>query len=334
MELKFLKAGTGDSILVHHKGFNIIIDGGDDSKYLLSEVDKIHQKGEIINLLVITHHDEDHIKGIIDLLNHINERDYNNESKFINKVVFNSPRKVLDKLPSNKENKLSYQQAYDVEELLLELNTEWTTYTDKDESIVFDDLEISFLSPTTEDLKEYSTNTGAYLTGDFKCDWKVPMAKLDKYIDDSSLDSSIANRSSVVLKLQSENKNVLLTGDVTPERLKCIINNLSAKNGDNPVPFDIVKLPHHGSYRSITKEIIEKINCTNFVLCTNSKKYYLPNKRALLKILKYSNRADRQPINFIFNYVEALNNLQITNKDKKDYNFTLTPNNEQYGISI
>lgn len=333
MEIKFLKAGTGDSILVHNKGFNIIIDGGDDSKYLLAEVDKIYHKDEFIDLLIITHHDEDHIKGILDLLNHINENNYN-KSEFIKKVVFNSPRKVLDKIPSNKENKLSYKQAYDVEELLIKLNTEWSTYTENDDSLKFDDLEISFLSPTKEDLKEYSTKKGAYLTGDFKCDWEAPMTKLDKYIDDSSLDNSIANRSSVVIKLQSENKNALLTGDVTPERLKYIVNKLSAKNANNPVPFDIVKLPHHGSYRSITKEIIEKIKCNNFVLSTNSKKHFLPNKRTLLKILKYSDRTDRQPINFIFNYAEALHNLEITNKDKKDYNFILTPNNERYGISI
>lgn len=44
MKIKFLKAGTGDSILIHHKIYNILIDGGNDSSYLLNEIEKIHKK--------------------------------------------------------------------------------------------------------------------------------------------------------------------------------------------------------------------------------------------------------------------------------------------------
>lgn len=333
MEIKFLKAGTGDSILVQHKSHNIIIDGGNDSKYLLSEVDKIFSEGQSIDLLIITHHDDDHIKGIIDLLNHINENGYNKDLSFIKKVIFNSPRKVLGKLPENNANQLSYKQAYDVEELLTRTQADWTRYTDKSEALNFDDLVINILSPTAEDLEKYSVQKGAYLTGDFKCDWNSPMDKLERYIDDSSIDKSISNKSSIVIKLQTENKAILLTGDTTPDRLESVLTKLTNENDGNPVKFDIVKLPHHGSYRSITKLIIEKIKCNTFIVSTNSKKHFLPNKRALLKILKYTDRTDRQPINFVFNYEETINNLEITNKEKKDYNFILTPNNKAYGIS-
>lgn len=333
MEIKFLKAGTGDSIIVHHKSYNIIIDGGNDSKYLISEVDKIFTNRQFIDLLVITHHDDDHIKGIIDLLNHINENQYNNDLKFIKKVIFNSPRKVLGKFPDNSANQLSYKQAFDVEELLTRAQADWTMYTDKSESILFEDLVIDVLAPTVEDLEKYSGQKGAYLTGDFRCDWKSPIEKLERFIDDSSADKSISNKSSIILKLQAENKAVLLTGDTTPDRLETVLTKLTNENDGNPIKFDIVKLPHHGCYRSITKQIIEKIICNTYIISTNSKKHFLPNKRALLKILKYTDRTDRQPINFIFNYEEVINNLELTNKDKKDYNFILTPNNKPYGIS-
>lgn len=333
MEIKFLKAGTGDSILVQHKSYNIIIDGGNDSKYLLSEVDNIFSKGQSIDLLIITHHDDDHIKGIIDLLNYVNENEYNKDLGFIKKVIFNSPRIVHGKLLDNNANYLSYKQAYDVEELLSRTQADWKRYTDKSESLKFDDLVIDILSPTDEDLENYSVQKGAYLTGDFKCDWDSPMDKLERYIDDSSIDKSISNKSSIVLKLQTGNKAILLTGDTTPDRLETVLTKLKNKNDGNLVKFDIVKLPHHGSYRSITKKIIEKIKCNTFIVSTNSKKHFLPNKRTLLKILKYSDRTERQPINFIFNYEETINKLEITNKDKKEYNFILTPNNKPYGIS-
>lgn len=333
MEIKFLKAGTGDSIIVQHKNHNIIIDGGNDSKYLISEVDKISSKGQSIDLLVITHHDDDHIKGIIDLLNHINENGYNKDMSFVKKVIFNSPRKVLGKLKDNNVNHLSYKQAYDVEELLIRTHADWTRYTDTSDSLKYEDLVIDILSPTAEDLEKYSLQKGAYLTGDFRCDWNSSMGTLEKHIDDNSIDKSISNKSSIVLKLQTEDKTVLLTGDTTPDRLETVLTKLTNKNNGNPIKFDIVKLPHHGSYRSITKQIIEKIKCNTFIISTNSKKHFLPNKRAILKILKYTDRTDRQPVNFVFNYEETINKLEITNKEKKDYNFILTPNNKPYGIS-
>ena len=334
MEVKILKAGSGDSILVHHKKSNILIDGGNDSKYLISEIDNIYTKKEIIDLLIITHHDDDHIKGIIDLLNHINENKYNKDSEFIKKVIFNSPRKVLGKLSKDTSNNLSYKQAYEVEELLEKTNVEWEIHTDKSESIKYNDLVLDFLSPTKEDIDKYSSKTGAYLTGDNKNDWKSSMSQLDKYIDDKSQDKSVPNKSSVVLKIQTDDKKILLTGDVTPDRLELILDKLSKENNNLPVEFDYVKLPSHGSYRSMSKKIIEKLKCKNFIISTNSKKYYLPNKRTLLKILKFSDRTDNQPINFIFNYDESITNLEISKKEKIDYNFKLTPNNKSYGFSF
>lgn len=334
MEIKFLKAGNGDAILVHHKRKNILIDGGNDSRYLLEQINLIHQNEEIIDLLIITHHDDDHIKGIIDLLKLINEGEYGDKTKFIKQVVFNSPRLYLGKIQTIKDRLLSYKQAHETEELLLSINPIWKTFTDQSESIIFDELKIDFLSPTLEDIKEYSENKGAYLSSDYKCDWNSSMHILDKYIDDKSQDTSLFNKSSVVVKLECDNKKVLLTGDVTPARLEKIIEKLVSDNQENPIEFDYIKLPHHGSYRSINKKIVENILCKNYIISTNSKKYFLPNKRALLKILKFSKREKSEKINFIFNYSESLSNLNITNKELKDYNFTLTSNNKQYGINI
>ena len=48
MKIKFLKAGTGDSIVIKHAQYNIIIDGGNDSSYLLTEISKIKDRNECI----------------------------------------------------------------------------------------------------------------------------------------------------------------------------------------------------------------------------------------------------------------------------------------------
>lgn len=334
MEVKFLKAGSGDSILIHHEEYNILIDGGNDSTHLLREVNKLHENEQAIDLLMITHHDDDHIKGIIDLLKQVvTDKLFGEPDDFIRKVIFNSPRLALGKIEGAQEKELSYKQAYDVEELLRKLKTDWLKYTDESEPLTFGNLKIHFLSPTHTDLDKYCTQSGVYLSGDYKCDWDTPLSVLDKYLNDSSQDKSIPNRSSVVIQVECEGKKMLLTGDVTPKRFKEITDKLVEENKGEPVSFDLVKLPHHGSYRSLNKDILSNLKCKRFVISTNSKKHYHPNKRALLKVLKYVPR-DKEQISFIFNYRETIELLGISEKEKKDFNFSLIPNNEDYGISV
>ena len=331
MEIKFLKAGTGDSILIHHEKHNILVDGGNDSRYLLNEIDAIYKNNEVIDLLIITHHDDDHIRGIIDLLELIVKGNYGEPKKFIKKVIFNSPRLILEKLPAKKNKSLSYKQAHLVEELLMNISPNWEKCTDESDSIEFAGLKIDILSPNDSSIEKYSEHKNVYLTSDYRCDWNTPMYILEKHLTDESQDKSIPNMSSVVLKLECDDKKVLLTADVTPDRLEFILNKLVEDNEGIPLSFDYVKLPHHASYRSLNKKIIENIRCDNYIISTNSKKYFLPNKRALLKIVKNKNK---EQINFLFNYEEAIDNLNITSKEMKDYNFKLTPNNKDYGISI
>lgn len=64
MKIEFLKAGTGDCIIINHNSKNILIDGGNESTYLISKYYEIKAQNEIIDFLIVTHHDDDHIKGI------------------------------------------------------------------------------------------------------------------------------------------------------------------------------------------------------------------------------------------------------------------------------
>ncbi|KAB8154208.1 MBL fold metallo-hydrolase [Kordia sp. TARA_039_SRF] len=333
MEVKFLKAGTGDSILIHHKSHNILIDGGNDSSYMLKQVEEIYERKEIIDLLIITHHDDDHIKGIIDLLKLIKQGKFGEGNKFIKKVFFNSPRLILKKISSKKErSQLSYKQAYEVEELFQKLGIKWELCTDETETEVYGNLKMHFLSPTKEIIQEYSEHKDVYLTSDYRCDWEVSMVTLERALDKSkSQDRSLPNQTSIVVLLECDNKKVLLTGDVTPNRFESLITELVSENNDNPVYFDYVKLPHHGSYKSLNSRIMSNIDCANYIFSTNGSKYYHPNKRAILQVLKSPNKKQK---NFFFNYEEAMSNLIITDKEKRDYNFKLISNNQDYGFSI
>jgi beta-lactamase superfamily II metal-dependent hydrolase len=331
MVIKFLKAGSGDCILISHQKHNILIDGGNEPDYLLAEIGKIHDAKQHVNLLVITHHDDDHIKGILVFLERVVKKEYGED--FIKEVIFNSPRAIRNKLPEVKSQSLSYKQAYLAENLLLLLKTKWEICTEQTEIKTYGSLRLRFLSPLVADLDIYSKEPGAYLSSDFKCDWNSPIDTLTPYITDDSQDISVANRTSVVILAETDHQRVLLTGDITPDRFLSILEKLTTEASTERVRFDHIKLPHHTSYRSLNKAIIEKLDCKSFIISTNSKKYYLPNKRALIKILLYLKRADEET-EFHFNYEEALNNLKITIQEQKKYRIKLTKNNQTYGVSI
>ncbi|MCY1662364.1 MULTISPECIES: ComEC/Rec2 family competence protein [Chryseobacterium] len=332
MKIKFLKAGSGDCIVINHNSKNIVIDGGNESTYLISEYYKIKSRNERIDFLIITHHDDDHIKGILDLFKEIKNR---NDELLIDNIIFNSPRKILNKIEKTVEsNLLSYKQAYDLEQYLIHHGITWeTSLNTKDleakinEKFYDKNLSFKIFSPSKDILEKYASNKGAYLTSDYRCDWDSSISILMKSLDDKSQDTSHSNVTSIVLSLTYDKDNYLFTGDVTPIRLNEIIDNIRDQN--EVAHFKLIKLPHHASYRSLNSEILQKINCTNFLISTNSKKHYLPNKRALLKII--SNRKTNESINFYFNYGEVIGNLKISKIDEKKYNLNLISNNKNYG---
>lgn len=93
MTIKILKAGQGDSILISFgteigKRKHILVDGGnnkdDYESHIKHEVLEIQNAHEKINLLIITHTDQDHVKGIFYLLT-----DPDIDKSIIEKIWFN-----------------------------------------------------------------------------------------------------------------------------------------------------------------------------------------------------------------------------------------------------
>ncbi len=333
MKIKFLKAGSGDSILIRTNGQNILIDGGNDTARLFIQLDAIYGKGEVLNLIIITHHDEDHILGILNFLKELQKERYGDPKKFVRKILFNSPRKVLGIEIPTSNNFLSYRQACDVELLITELNLDWDVCTEQTEPIKFGETVFNFLSPISTDIKKYSNLSGAYLSSDDRCDWNSGIRELLLNMDDADLDGSLPNQTSIVVLLEHRSKRVLLTGDVTPKRLNTAITEYLGEIEEDKLVLDYMKLPHHGSYRSLGKDLLGKISCSNFIISTNSSRYYLPNKRAIVKVLSHvSNKGDK--ISFHFNCKESIDKLKITHFEEKKYNFELIANNKEYGVEI
>ncbi|WP_108869130.1 MBL fold metallo-hydrolase [Aquimarina aquimarini] len=333
--IKFLKAGRGDSILISSKGENMVIDGGDDASFLIKELDEIKSKNECVNYLVITHHDADHIEGVLTFLNEVKKGRYGAPKDFIKQVFFNSPKLINGLRLSKKSNYLSYKQAYEIEVLIRELDlTCDRLLIEGANEINVGEFKLKTLSPTQEIIDNYADKTPEkYLSNGGNGDWHNSLKSLKNFIHDKSLDDSIPNKTSVVFEIEKGERKGLLTADVTPKRLEEIIDSLYIKNGGEYIKYDFFKLPHHGSNRNITKKIIEKIKCDSFLISTDGNNNKLPNKKTFLKVINFLNRNETE-INFIFNYSTVIDLLGITAEERKSHNIKLIPNNSDNGYTF
>jgi hypothetical protein len=76
------------------------------------------------------------------------------------------------------------------------------------------------------------------------------------------LDDSVPNLSSIVVLLECRGRTVLLTGDALGNK---VLEGLAAAGTVLPLRVDILKLPHHGSIRNVDKDFFQKIRADHYV---------------------------------------------------------------------
>jgi hypothetical protein len=337
MRIKFLKADHGDCIIISINKFNILIDGGPPSCYydsnlnmdgeLKSELDAIKTRLERIDLLILTHIDNDHIGGLLKWF----EMD-GDAYAIISQIWFNSGRtlaKAFDEL-ANTDLKVHI----DNEQSALTGVTEGVEFEDYvfakkiwDEKIWISgmkfnhaDFNIELISPGRGQLgklvKEYRKKLPDLKTGAEKSDWRFD---LELFIHEESRkdfkfkeDTSVKNGSSIALVLSVEEKRFLFLGDAHPSIIENGLTSLGYSK-ENPLRAELVKLSHHGSHKNTSKSLLDLIESDKFLLSTNGDHHCHPSKRTLARILTRNPSAS-----FFFNYEEMKDRMFTTN-DKRDY---------------
>jgi hypothetical protein len=106
-------------------------------------------------------------------------------------------------------------------------------------------------------------------------EWKKIVAKKKKGQTDPAsvaafLDESIFNLSSIIAVARASQKSILLTGDARGDD---ILDALAAaklmKNGR--AHFDVLKVPHHGSERNVTEDFFRAVTADHYVVSANGR---------------------------------------------------------------
>ncbi|MDU0321148.1 MBL fold metallo-hydrolase [Clostridium butyricum] len=336
MKIEMLPAFYGDCILINFKdenkiSRNILIDGGIRRTYetaLKKRLKKIIENNENIDLLVVTHIDDDHIGGIIKLF-----EDKNINKQFIKKVWFNSHcniyRKYGDivdntelKIQDNNNLKTSSNQAITLEKKLRALNIweeEVIEVSNKFKEYKFYGLKITVLTPDFNTLCKLNKK----IIDELGTDGLLTASKVndyDKTIDtlirmDFEEDESITNKSSISFIIEDENSlKYLLLGDSHPTDVISSLKKLGYCK-ENKIKLEYIKLSHHASKRNLNYDLLEVLDCNKYIVSTNGLHSNLPNKQTLARILNNNEKSE-----IYFNYPDLYK--KIFNYDERiKYNF-------------
>jgi hypothetical protein len=91
----------------------------------------------------------------------------------------------------------------------------------------------------------------------------------DPVVTAAFTDRSVPNLSSIVVVAEFKDKRILLTGDARGDDIYASLKSGGYLDGDGNVHFDVIKMPHHGSNRNITKKWLEQVTADNYIISAN-----------------------------------------------------------------
>ena len=327
IKFEFLKAGNGDCILISTSdGTNILIDGGISKTYhseLKDKLNDIKNKNRYLDLVVLTHYDNDHIGGILELLDNEKKSLKESGNTILKEFWFNSFDKALVNQSNNSNQTSAKQQIkFDdyIKELLPHITYKSLVSTDEVQDVFIGDnqeLKITFLSPNNQKLEKlflkYEKETQSYQTSALSNDYDISIEELAE--KEFKKDTSLTNGASIAFILEYEELKFMFLGDA---HIDVIIDRLKklGYSSKKRLKLEFVKLSHHGSSKNLNNDFLDLIETNKFVILTNGGRHSHPQKETIAKILTYSQRKKGE-IEFIYNY-EHIKNI-LTPKEKRTH---------------
>ncbi|AVB30195.1 ComEC/Rec2 family competence protein [Proteus mirabilis] len=337
--IRVLKANHGDCIMVSYEGesgvFNILIDGGPSSAFrygqrqryagaLCIALDDLKEKEQQVDLVILTHIDDDHINGLIkafekvDYLRQMSKSIWFNSSRMITRY-FNEPEIAENNiLLTDDSPQTSVQQGKDLETLLDEIGCERAPLVMASQVHNAGPFTLKILSPNSEQLQKllhkWPAENEPGLTSSQHNDYHLSLNDIwaeDKF----ESDQSVYNGSSIAFLLEADNKKMLFLGDAHDQGVAESIGALGYSN-TNRLKVDLVKISHHGSQYNTSNELLSLLDSPRYVISTDGSKHGLPNKRTIARIIKSTNGT------IYFNYEDVIPPLLLSH-EIKDYSSRL-----------
>lgn len=130
-------------------------------------------------------------------------------------------------------------------------------------------------------------------------------------------DNTATNGSSIAFVLQIRERKLLFLADAHPD---IVVRSLEEFQSEGIIIFDLIKVSHHGSFRNISSELLNKIDSESYLISTNGGRHNHPDKETLAHIVTRKTKFKRQ---LFFNY-KTENSIFFENEDwMLKYNYSI-----------
>ena len=309
------RAHKGDCLLLHsgtkESPFLVMIDGGPGDTYVphlrprlvaIKVARKLdNQKPLPIDLLMISHVDDDHIRGILDFTRELNQA-VGVPFARISSLWHNTFDDVIGNVPPELTAAVSTQ--FGPASLDGALPDDATIEGDEDEEVIVSTLKVLASIEQGHRLRDDAKTLHVDLNPEFdghliiadqtpvemgegltflvagpmkpevrklqqKHDEWLKQQKAEKKASDEALsayvDNSVPNLSSLVLLASSGGKRILLTGDARGDKILEGLQLVRALEPGKSMHVDILKVPHHGSSNNVDRDFYERITADRYV---------------------------------------------------------------------
>lgn len=309
IEVELLPALYGDAIWIRYGKtrdalHHVLVDTGFEDT-AAGIVKRLREDAAIrLELFVMTHIDEDHIKGSIFLLQ---DKAIAKPSR-IQDVWFNG----WPQIDSVAKDALGALQGEYFSALIRKRGLPWNkAFNGKPvavkssgalpEVVLEGGMKLTLLSPSVKNLKTLRGRWLKDLKGQLKPgDEKAALELLaddKRYASDAlgdtmnvgklagmafSQDSSVTNGSSIAFLADYDGSRMLFTGDAHPETLVKALERLGPGGMMN---VDLLKVSHHGSRYNTSPELLERIRCKHALISTNGQKFKHPEAECMARLI-------------------------------------------------
>lgn len=315
--LEALEAKEGDSLLLHwgdpESPRLILIDGGPPGVYKKSlkprlaelraarnEADGDPDAPLVIDQLMISHIDSDHIAGILDMTAEMIREDdagrspaydiltlwHNSFSDLVGEDAAGAAALAADVEAASAGGSLAHLGLRHQSDLVLANVRQGRVLRQNADKLGlfvndgFDDLVTAPADGNAVlDMEVGLTFTvlgpSAERVAELKKQWKKDLpAILKKEADVETvayIDASVANLSSIVVLAEADGKTMLLTGDARGDFVLEGLERAGLLEPEGMFPVDLLKMPHHGSIHNVDRDLFERIPALHYVFSANGK---------------------------------------------------------------
>ncbi len=315
------RARKGDCLLLHfgteQKPGLVLIDGGPSSVYKphlrprLLQIRKARkvtaQQPLTVDLLMVSHVDDDHVRGILDLTAELIATQ-GGTAPLLRVLSFwhNSFDDVIGNDP--KELTASVAAHFGAASMGGELPAGAVLDSDEDDELVRDNLKVLASIEQGHRLRGDAARLGFELNPEFdgklilqgkkavqiapglkftvvgpmKAELQALQEKHDAWLQEREenggdpeaalaayVDPSVPNLSSLVVLAEADGKRMLLTGDARGDKILAGLKAGKLLKDGTPLHVDVLKVPHHGSSNNVEREFFEKVTADHYVFSGN-----------------------------------------------------------------